>query len=559
MPKDANFIKKSFVKELRPILYIKTIVLSILSGVLSFIYITFINSIILEIIEDDIKFKKESIVVLSLTLLCFIWSRKVLSTFIINFSQSFLWTIRLSLIKLVLNSDYESFKSHKNKVYASLVGDVPALTQASLTIIHFSSSVVMLISCFIYIWIISHILCLITLGVVLFGITVYQISNKLNQKHLIHARKLEDDFMKSFNAILSGFKEIFIDLRKGEEIFNDQLKSISQSSIFSTRKALIGLLNNQMIGQLLFYGLIGVTLTVLAGQLNIETGVIVKFLFIILFLLGSVETIMALLPGLIQAKIAFNKIITLELSLRSQKHSVEEVQAFNKLEDFVEIEIKNLEYGYDLKEDSEKDIKAFKVGPINLFINKGDVVFIYGGNGSGKTTFISMLLGLLKPQSGQVLFNKELVDDENQKSYKMMFGVVFSDFYLFDGLYGIQFFDEEKAQYYLKLFEIDHVVSFQDKKFSTINLSTGQRKRLALISILLERKPLIILDEWAADQDPYFRKKFYTKIIPLLKEEGFTIIAITHDDKYYNYADRLYKMEHGILNVIDKVKLAYLQ
>jgi putative ATP-binding cassette transporter len=174
-------------------------------------------------------------------------------------------------------------------------------------------------------------------------------------------------------------------------------------------------------------------------------------------------------------------------------------------------------------------------------------VFIYGGNGSGKTTFVSMLLGLLLPTTGGVYYNNFLIDEQYSQSYSSLFGVVFSDFYLFDEFYGIEQLDSEKLAYYLRLFEIDGKVQIENGRFSTTHLSTGQRKRLALITALLEGKPLLVLDEWAADQDPYFRKKFYTQIIPELKEAGFTIIAITHDDKYYNCASLLYKMEDGKL------------
>ncbi|PIF44691.1 cyclic peptide transporter [Chryseobacterium sp. 52] len=550
MIEHSNFIKDTFVKGFKPSLYIKTVILSILSGVLSFIYITFVNSIMVELIEGSIKFKKESMILLVFTLLCFIWTRKMLSTIIINFSQAFLWDIRLSLIQLTLKSNFEYFKSHQNKVYASLVGDVPSISQASLNIIHFSGAFVMLIACFVYIWNISHVLCIITIGVVILGATVYQLSSRLTHKHLINARKIEDDFMQSFNAVMSGFKEIFMDYKKGEELFEGQIKPISKASIFSSKKALIGLLNNQIIGQMLFYSLMGVTLTVFVGLFHLDIAIVLKYIFILLFLLGSVEAIMALLPSLIQSKISYDKISALQISLDSQKVLVDEVELATRPEDFKEIQINELEYEYNTMSESNTIMKRFKVGPISLNISKGDVLFIYGGNGSGKTTFISTFLGLLKPQKGQIFFNNEQISETKNRSYKMMFGVVFSDFYLFDGLYSIDSFDLEKANDYLKLFEIDHVVSFQGKKFSTTTLSTGQRKRLALISILLEKKPVIVLDEWAADQDPQFRNKFYTKIIPLIISEGYTIVAITHDDKYYHCANKLYEMQDGNIKPI---------
>jgi len=175
------------------------------------------------------------------------------------------------------------------------------------------------------------------------------------------------------------------------------------------------------------------------------------------------------------------------------------------------------------------------------------VVFIYGGNGSGKTTLVHSILGLRVPTAGEIKLNDIPVNKSNYPEYRTIFSVVFNDFYLFTELLGIDNPDPDKWNYYLKLFELEGKVSLDKNCFSTVSLSAGQKKRLALIAVLLEEKPVLILDEWAADQDPHFRRKFYTEIIPLLKSEGITILAITHDDKYYNCADSLYKMDSGKL------------
>jgi putative ATP-binding cassette transporter len=134
---------------------------------------------------------------------------------------------------------------------------------------------------------------------------------------------------------------------------------------------------------------------------------------------------------------------------------------------------------------------------------------------------------------------------DNKRQYRSLYSPVFSDFHLFDQLYNVE--DENEVNEYLKFFEIDHKVNFSEGKFSTSDLSTGQRKRLALIACIVENKPILVLDEWAADQDPVFRKKFYLEILPLLKSKGFTIIAITHDDAYFDTADCLFKMSEGAL------------
>jgi putative ATP-binding cassette transporter len=83
--------------------------------------------------------------------------------------------------------------------------------------------------------------------------------------------------------------------------------------------------------------------------------------------------------------------------------------------------------------------------------------------------------------------------------------------------------------------------------FTNTDLSTGQKKRLAFIAMILEEKPILILDELAADQDPNFRRFFYQKVLPELSRQGKTILAVTHDETYFRYADRVLMMENGLL------------
>jgi putative ATP-binding cassette transporter len=89
-----------------------------------------------------------------------------------------------------------------------------------------------------------------------------------------------------------------------------------------------------------------------------------------------------------------------------------------------------------------------------------------------------------------------------------------------------------------------------------IELSRGQQKRLALIYALLEDKDLLILDEWAADQDPQFRTYFYKVFLKELIKIGKTIIMVTHDDFHYKYADRIVKFDFGEIISDDVIRPA---
>jgi putative ATP-binding cassette transporter len=97
----------------------------------------------------------------------------------------------------------------------------------------------------------------------------------------------------------------------------------------------------------------------------------------------------------------------------------------------------------------------------------------------------------------------------------------------------------------LRNMEIDHKVNLTGRDFDSLEFSADQKKRVALIVAMLENRPIIVLDEWAADQDPIFRRKFYEELLPAFKAMGKTVVAVTHDDRYFHLADRRLHMEEG--------------
>jgi len=196
------------------------------------------------------------------------------------------------------------------------------------------------------------------------------------------------------------------------------------------------------------------------------------------------------------------------------------------------------------------------LGPIDLILKPGELVFVVGDNGSGKTTLIKLLLGLYAPQEGEVILDGKPVTADSRDDYRQLFTTVFSDFYLFEELVTDEMHKaqglSEKALPYLQRLEIAHKVSVKDGTFSTIDLSTGQRKRLALVHAYLEGRPVLVFDEWAADQDPAFRHLFYTELLPELRTKGHLLIVISHDDRYFHLADRVVHMASG--QIVDNCK-----
>jgi len=527
----------------------KYILLGILSGLFSFLLINSVTRVVGLIMSGGYtKISKENIVIFASIILFFVWIRRSLSLLIINLSQNIFWRLRKEVLEQVLNANFMQLTSRKAKIHSAMLGDVYVLTDAALNIIQFFTASILAVACFIYLATISFQLFLITLVVSAVGVLIYHFGSIRNIKKFDRSRRLENKFQQNFNDILDGAKEIYMEPRKGRYIYEERISAIADDAYKNNVSAFTGFLNNQISGQVCFYILILSVLLYFSITLNIKPADSVTFVFTLLYLQGSIETIMVLLPGLMRARVASSHMMNLKDELEEANFSNPVPKRYLLKNDFSNIGVRGLEFHYSDAKDS------FSVGPVDFDVSRGEVIFIYGGNGSGKTTFIYSVLGLCFPSAGEIFLNDVPVTADNYPEYRTLFSVVFSNFHLFDGLFGIEHFDLAKWEFYLRLFELEGKVQLDGRSFTTTSLSTGQRKRLALISALMEQKPIVVLDEWAADQDPYFRRKFYTEIIPMLKKDDITVIAITHDDRYYHCADKLYKMDYGKL-IQEKIRV----
>jgi putative ATP-binding cassette transporter len=245
-----------------------------------------------------------------------------------------------------------------------------------------------------------------------------------------------------------------------------------------------------------------------------------------------------------RAQVAFDKISDLGLSLQHDSAESDLSACPETPTPWACLELVGVTHDYN----SEGNLDRFTVGPIDIVLHPGELVFLIGGNGSGKTTLAKILAGLYAPQSGEIRFNGEPVTNNNRDDYRQNFSALFSDYYLFDRLFGV---DEasrrSKAAAYLKVLQLDHKVEINDGRLSSTDLSSGQRKRLALLTAYLENRSVYIFDEWAADQDTLFKQFFYCEILPELKAAGKTLVVITHDDRFFHLADRVIKLENGKL------------
>ncbi|MBX3253268.1 MAG: cyclic peptide export ABC transporter [Chitinophagaceae bacterium] len=537
---------KKLIRFIFPLIGLKWVIicllLGIFSGLLRFLFVALVSKVINNIqagsyISVDYLYVYIFLAIILSIILC----RRRLSLIIIDRSQTLFWKLRLKVISILLKADNEQLSSRKERIYSVVLHDIYVLTDTSFNLIEFFSALVLAISCFAYLSFISLHLFIITVIVAVFGVALYYLTTQKNQRDFEKVRMLQNRFQSTFSSLLDGFKELYMEPQKGDFLFHHRITKIADDSYKTNIKAYTGFLNNQIIGQILFYILITSTLLVFSIVFNIPKNDLINFVFALIYLLGSLETIMIMIPNFMKAKVSANHLMSLcnELTTANFKNAAS-IQKIAKSE-FEIISISGLLFSYKGVADS------FEIGPVDFCIKKGEVIFIGGSNGSGKTTLVNSILGICTPSSGEIKLNNKLVNGDYYSYYRTAFSVIFSDFYLFDEILSNGIFDYEKWEYYLGLFELTGKVNINDGVFSTTKLSAGQRKRLALVVALLEEKPVLVIDEWAADQDPFFRKKFYTEIIPILKIDGFSIIAITHDDMYYHCADKLFRMEEGRL------------
>ncbi|OXB17137.1 cyclic peptide export ABC transporter [Flavobacterium tructae] len=523
--------------------------LAIVSGLSGFAFITIINKIISNSITSTETVSMQNYLYLFAgTIVVFFVSRRWLSEGIIRLSQKIYWDIRKDVIKLILKAPYRKLQEYKEEVYTTLATDVNHISNASLMIITFFSSIILILACLVYMAFLSLKLFAVSLAVIALGVCIYTLRAKTSNRQIKEVRELEKVFIGIFNSILNGAKEININSDKGTQIYDQKVMKIATTGEDKYVTALLKYLNSEIISQLLFYSLITFILVFAGPVFQTPIAIKISFIFVLLYLMGPIVSVMSIIPVMNRALVSLKKMEKLKKEL-TELEKLKEVDDKEEYKDFSNLKIRN--YAFSFGENQ------FSVGPINFDIKRNEIVFVYGGNGEGKTTFINTVLNLYDLDNGEAYIDGELVPLKELEKIKNLFAPVFSDFYLFDEFYGITNVDYDKINKYLKLFELEGKVHIKDGYFSTTHLSTGQRKRIALINTLLEDRPIIVLDEWAADQDPHFRHKFYTEIIAtLVRDEDKTIIAITHDDKYYNTADTLLKMEYGKLEKTNISELA---
>src|SRR5437763_7002819 len=412
------------------------------------------------------------------------------------------------------------------EIVAAITKETGILTQATNMLAFACQGVVLVFFVAIYIAYLSVLAFALSVVILCVAGVIFHAKNRQLAGETREATTWDNRLYDRLMDLLDGFKEVRLNKSRSDHLFDDTLEVSRTAANIKIRS------QSESYKQLVFsqssmFLLLATVVFVVPAFSDTKGGSITQVTTALMFVVGVCMGIVQTVPTLMAANSAADNSERLaprqrDIATAGRGSMTEPLQRFEQ------IEMHDVVFRY-MHKSSEA---VFQVGPFNFTLRSGDLVFITGGNGSGKSTFLKLLAGLYKPDSGEILLDGRPIDDRNRDAYRALIAAIFVDYHLFQRLYGIAEPDGAEVDRLLRQFQLLDKTRLTDGEFQTLDLSGGQRKRLALIVSLLEKRPILLLDEWTADQDPEFRRRFYDELLPDLKRAGATAVVITHDERY---------------------------
>lgn len=531
----------NIIKEFQGRLIFTTVFSALSSSINIFLLVQINRNISIVNIEQI----SNAIPVFLISIIAFFFVSLISQLLLAKLGTSFVYQLRTFLLKQTSKVNYQNLENiGGHRVLATLTTDVNNISLALAVLPIFTVNLATIIFCFVFLFMQSSILFMILIISLSIGLGSSFFIMRIGRSRFIELREEEDNLFSVFKTLVDGSKELNINKHRRDYYYQYQAQPcIDKVRDIEIKAKSYWILSGSMLGSLVFL-ILGIILFSAHFYFHVTTMVLTSFILFTTYIIGPLNLIQGAFQALVRGKISYNKIIALDLNSNTQLSN-------NGNEDKIirwdRLEFNGVTYQYE----SDSSYK-FSIGPVTLSINQGDNVFICGGNGSGKSTFAKILVGLYKPQNGEIIFANQQVNSTNMQWYRNHFSTIFSDFYLFDYVLDSKgkLVGNGAMDIHLKKLELDDKVEIVDGKITTTKLSQGQRKRLAMLLAFAEDASIYLFDEWAADQDPTFREYFYKELLPELKAKGKTLIVITHDDKYFGLADKLLKFDNGQITEI---------
>lgn len=494
--------------------------------------LAYINKFILRLDSANLIILVGFLVLLILFFISLYVVAKVISTI----NNSLVYELRVRFVNRVLHTKM-IFDEKKPKILASLSKDITNISNGFMRLGDILQGLMILIlSLFYFSYLSLKLAIFIGVWFIIVGVVMFYFINQARISYIL-SRKYDDVLYKNYEELLAGFKELRISQNRQDRFLEKFLNSANIQKDANINAEVKGNIARNFLNVMILGG-IGMVmyLSLGLGVASFETATTLSLS--IMFLRTPFIMMISSLPSVLVANISLKKVKELDLiKFEDIDFSIKTTPLSWK-----KLEFKDISFKYD---------KNLVLDRINLTIKKGETIFLIGKNGSGKSTLFLLMCGLLKPSSGEILVDGKALDSSNLARFQNSLSVVFADFYLFSEILNS---DKKIINYWIKVLRLEDRIKFNIEenrvKFSDLNLSTGQKKRLALLENLIENRDFLMLDEFAADQDPEFREHFYTHILPLLKSKNISVFAISHDDKYFDMADKIYKIENGNLKQI---------
>lgn len=417
---------------------------------------------------------------------------------------------------------------------ADLTARVGAETQfiaeAATIITTFTQGVIVAIVTIGYILFISPASAALSAAIIVVIGWLYMSNNRQVETKFLEVLNREADFAANTNELLDGYKYFKLDPEKMDHVLSVAGSSISSASVARVEQQEM-VSRHFSITEAAFIALLCLTIGT-AGQLGLEREEIASLAIASCFLLGPITMIGSAIPQLQRLGTAAAAVETLAARLPAAE--IVPV-AFSEYlpESPRSVQFERVEYSYD------EPANGPTVGPFSFEIGIGNLVVVSGHNGAGKTTLVKLLTGVYAPTRGIIMVDGRVIEPASRAAYRRLFSAVYVDDFLLRENIRLRNVPEAEVGALLKEMELESRVVFADGKFSTQRLSTGQRKRVALIEAMLEPKPFLVCDEWDDTQDVRFREKFYFEIVPRLKAAGKTVVVVSHNPRFADYADSL--------------------
>lgn len=456
--------------------------------------------------------------------------------------QERLGQLRLRVTDKVRRAELRSLERlERGEIDATLAQEINHLSQDVPLLVSAAQSLVLLVFCLLYIATLSMISFIVVTAATLAALGVFWLRREsLNRRfRAVHAREAE--MLEGLRGFTDGFQEIRLNADKNDQLyahFTEVVDRLEAENVGAGGQRVVLL----MFSNAFLYGLLGVVVLVLPIFFEGYTAIIYKIAAAAMFCVGPVAAVASAGHLLTRAEAGLAHVHRLEQRLdEGIAPATAPAPHPSRFQGFQTIAFEGAKFSYV---DARGDV-TFTTGPWDFTLRRGELVFLVGGNGAGKSTTMKLLSGLYTMDAGRLLVDGVPVDQESRQPYRELFSAIFADFHLFDRLHGLEGVDPAVVKALIARMELSEKVDFVDGRFTTLDLSTGQRKRLAMIASLLEAREIYLFDEWAADQDTHFRDVFYTEILPQLKREGRTVVVVTHDDRYWHLCDRRVVMDLG--------------